>query len=159
MQRKRGRARHRAVLRLNVHFYTLVLEGAYSFDKNNRLRFYPLPAPSDDEVYGLLQGVSQKIEKLARKDSNAQDTANLPDGKGKVLAVISAPLVVTPSFKKWSSPRLVKAPRLLPSPNLRHAARPSTPTSNLRGRGESGRASGHARPVDWPLFALARMRA
>jgi hypothetical protein len=77
----------------------------------------------------------------------------------KVLAVISDPFVVTPLFTTWSSPRLVKAPRPRPSPSPRLAARPLTLTSNLSCRGESGRVSGHARPVDWPLFALAKRRA
>jgi hypothetical protein len=100
-QRKRGRLlydadvesglvtvvqRFGADLRLNVHFHALVLDGAYSFDKNNGRRFYPLPAPRDDDVLGLLQRVSQKIEKLARKHSNAQDTKSLPDGQGELYA-------------------------------------------------------------------------
>jgi hypothetical protein len=59
---------------------------ADSFDKNNGLRFYPLPAPSDDDVLALLHRVSQKIEKLARKNSNAQDTVSLPDGQGELYA-------------------------------------------------------------------------
>jgi hypothetical protein len=59
---------------------------ADSIDQNRGLLFYPLPAPSDDEVHGLLQRVSQRIEKLARTNSYTQNTTSLPDGQGELYA-------------------------------------------------------------------------
>jgi hypothetical protein len=51
-------------LRLNVHFHTLVIEGVDAEDGSGGLRFYPLPAPSDEDVLDVVTRVLKRIEKI-----------------------------------------------------------------------------------------------
>ena len=55
-------------LNLNVHFHTLVLEGAYEVEPSSaRVRFLPLAAPSGDDVRGVLADAAGRIRHQLEK--------------------------------------------------------------------------------------------
>jgi hypothetical protein len=60
-------------LRLNVHFHTLVIEGVYAEDGSGGLRFYPLPAPSDEDVLDVLTRLVKHIEKMTRRSESGPE--------------------------------------------------------------------------------------
>lgn len=49
---------------LNVHFHSLVLDGAYYLDERQRLRFKRLPPPGDAEVARVAACIARRIERL-----------------------------------------------------------------------------------------------
>jgi hypothetical protein len=50
-----------SALNLNVHFHLLVLDGVYRRDGEGRLRFVPVPAPSTEELEGLVRRIAERI--------------------------------------------------------------------------------------------------
>ena len=50
-----------SALNLNVHFHMLVLDGVYRREGEGKLRFVPLPAPSTEELQGLVQRIAERI--------------------------------------------------------------------------------------------------
>jgi hypothetical protein len=50
-----------SALNLNVHFHLLVLDGVYRREGEGRLRFVPVPAPSMEELNGLVQRIAERI--------------------------------------------------------------------------------------------------
>jgi hypothetical protein len=48
-------------LNLNVHFHLLVLDGVYHREADGRLRFVPVPAPSPEELKGLVQRMAARV--------------------------------------------------------------------------------------------------
>jgi hypothetical protein len=50
-----------SALNLNVHFHLLVLDGVYSREGEGRLRFVTVPAPSAEELKGLVQRIAERI--------------------------------------------------------------------------------------------------
>ena len=51
-------------LNLNVHFYSLVLDGVYARDAEGRLRFHSLPPPEDAEVERVARQLARRIVRL-----------------------------------------------------------------------------------------------
>jgi hypothetical protein len=60
-------------LRRNVHFHTLVIEGVYAEDGSGGLRFYPLPAPSDEDVLDVLTRLVKRIKKMTRRSESGPE--------------------------------------------------------------------------------------
>jgi len=54
-------------INLNVHFHTLVLDGAYACDESGRTRFHALPAPDDAEVARVAARVARRILALLER--------------------------------------------------------------------------------------------
>jgi len=50
-----------SALNLNVHFHLLVLDGVYRREGEGRLRFVAVPAPSTEELKGLVQRIAERI--------------------------------------------------------------------------------------------------
>jgi hypothetical protein len=50
-----------SALNLNVHFHLLVLDGVYRREGEGRLRFVAEPAPSTEELKGLVQRIAERI--------------------------------------------------------------------------------------------------
>jgi hypothetical protein len=50
-----------SALNLNVHFHLLVLDGVYRREGEGKLRLVPLPAPSAEELQGLVQRIAERI--------------------------------------------------------------------------------------------------
>ena len=54
-------------LNLNVHFHSLVLDGVYAAGPKEKLRFHPLPPPSDAEVAAVAGQVAQRIARMLER--------------------------------------------------------------------------------------------
>ena len=54
-------------LNLNVHFHSLVLDGVYAAGPKEKLRFHPLPPPSDAEVAAVASQVAQRIARMLER--------------------------------------------------------------------------------------------
>jgi hypothetical protein len=68
-------------LNLNVHFHTLVLDGAFTEGKDGALHFRPLPPPADEEVGAVLATIYVRVCRLQRRqgfDATAADLSR-PD--------------------------------------------------------------------------------
>jgi hypothetical protein len=50
-----------ATLIPTVHFHLLVLDGVYRRDGERRQRFVPVPAPSTEELKGLVQRMAERL--------------------------------------------------------------------------------------------------
>ena len=50
-----------SALNLNAHLHLLVLDGVYRREGEGRLRFVPVPAPSTEELKGVVQRISKRI--------------------------------------------------------------------------------------------------
>jgi hypothetical protein len=91
---QRRRARHRGLrdghsgcvtviqrfgggLNLNVHFHTLVLDGAFTDGEGNTLRFRPLPPPTDDEIGVVLATIYMRVCRLLRRRGFGASAADL----------------------------------------------------------------------------------
>ena len=99
-------------LRLNVHFHTLVVEGAYDWDEaSETLVFQPLPPPRTAEVQQLVDAIAQRVEGLLRarglldEDGDAQEED--PDDALRLLQGLSA------DGRALSGPRAGRKPRHL----------------------------------------------
>jgi len=53
-----------SALNANLHFHTLVLDGAYARTERPPTRFFALPSPSRDEVGRVLAGTARRITRL-----------------------------------------------------------------------------------------------
>jgi hypothetical protein len=62
-----------SALNLNVHFHTLALDGVYTCDKGNAMRFLPLPPPNPDEVARVLAGTARRIARLVASRAEGDD--------------------------------------------------------------------------------------
>ncbi len=66
-----------SALNLNVHFHLLVLDGVYRRECEGRLRFVPVPAPSEEELNRLVQRIAERIGRsLERSGLMTRDTEN-----------------------------------------------------------------------------------
>jgi hypothetical protein len=67
-----------SALNLNVHFHMLVLDGVYRRDvAQDRLQFVPVPAPSTEELKGLVQRIAERIGRaLERSGLMTRDIEN-----------------------------------------------------------------------------------
>ena len=66
-----------SALNLNVHFHLLVLDGVYRREGEGRLRFVPVPAPSTEELKGLVQRIAERIGRsLERSGLITRDIEN-----------------------------------------------------------------------------------
>ena len=67
-----------SALNLNVHFHMLVLDGVYRRDvAQDRLQFVPVPAPSTEELKGLVQRIAERIGRsLERSGLITRDIEN-----------------------------------------------------------------------------------
>jgi hypothetical protein len=60
-----------------VHFHLLVLDGVYCREGEGQLRFVPLPAPSSEELQGLVQRIAERIGRsLERSGLITRDIEN-----------------------------------------------------------------------------------
>lgn len=67
-------------INLNIHLHSLVLDGVYYEDAQQRIRFQRLPKPSDSEVARVIERVSQRIVRLLeRRGLGPQDDADEAD--------------------------------------------------------------------------------
>jgi hypothetical protein len=55
------------VLLLNIHLHSLILDGVYYEDAQQRIRFQRLPKPSNAEVARVLERVAQRIVRLLER--------------------------------------------------------------------------------------------
>ena len=84
-------------LNLNVHFHTLVLDGVFAEDGPGTVRFHEAPAPTDEEVAGVVARVRAQVGRLlARRGLDpAGDEPRDPVGaEAPVLAGISSASVL-----------------------------------------------------------------
>ncbi|MCB9592741.1 MAG: transposase [Sandaracinaceae bacterium] len=51
-------------LNLNVHFHSLVPDGAWTEAPDGQLTFHPLPAPTDDELEALTEQIAVRVKRL-----------------------------------------------------------------------------------------------
>jgi hypothetical protein len=68
-------------LNLNVHFHTLVLDGVFTDDEGDALRFRALQPPTDEEVGGVLATIYMRVCRLLRRrgfDASVDDLSR-PD--------------------------------------------------------------------------------
>jgi hypothetical protein len=73
-------------LRLSPHFHTLFLDGVYSADRDGKGRmFHPAPAPSQEEIEGLVEKVSTRILRFLQR--RGVITLVTAPGDGKVTVV------------------------------------------------------------------------
>jgi len=72
-----------SALRLNVHAHTLMLDGVYELDAHShKLRFLPLPEPTEHDVQQLTERVAARIERVLKQHGrylDAQDGSDEPD--------------------------------------------------------------------------------
>jgi hypothetical protein len=54
-------------INLNVHFHSLVFDGAYHEDSDGRIRFRRLPQPTDAEVKKVTASIVKKIQRLLER--------------------------------------------------------------------------------------------
>ena len=54
-------------LNLNIHFHSLVLDGVYAAGPKGKLRFHPLPPPSDAEVACVAGQVAQRVARMLER--------------------------------------------------------------------------------------------
>ena len=52
------------MLRLNVHFHTLMLDGVFAKGDDGILEFHAAEAPSDEEVARLLATIYRRVRRL-----------------------------------------------------------------------------------------------
>src|SRR3989442_12363467 len=52
------------MLRLNVHFHTLMLDGVFAEGDDGILELHAAEAPSDEEVAGLLATIYRRVRRL-----------------------------------------------------------------------------------------------
>ena len=72
-----------SALNLNVHFHTLVLDGAYRSDwRGEGLRFVPLESPSDAELERLLSVIRSRVCSLLRRRGLLQPESSELDSSG-----------------------------------------------------------------------------
>ncbi|MDO8474764.1 MAG: transposase [Candidatus Rokubacteria bacterium] len=70
----------RSGLQLNIHFHTLVLDGAFSETRPGHLTFHPAPLPSDEDVAHVLATVRARGgRRLARRQLEPADDRAPPD--------------------------------------------------------------------------------
>src|SRR6185295_10784545 len=75
-------------LQLNVHFHTLVLDGAFSHTRSGPLTFHPAPPLSDADVAHILAIVRARVGRLlARPATSSRPT-------------------IRPRRTRWPKPRL-----------------------------------------------------
>jgi Putative transposase len=60
-------------LNLNVHFHTLVLDGVYTSDSQQRIRFQVLPPPDNAEVAGVTDRIARRVVRLLERRGLALD--------------------------------------------------------------------------------------
>lgn len=64
-------------LRLNPHFHMLFLEGVYVLDPKNfqdgKPRFYPTPAPTDEEIAQLVATIAKRVIRALKRRGYLQD--------------------------------------------------------------------------------------
>jgi hypothetical protein len=58
-------------LNLNVHSHAIALDGV--FDSKDRIRFWPLPPPDDDEVEGVTRSITRGIARLLERRGLGSD--------------------------------------------------------------------------------------
>jgi len=67
-------------LQLNIHFHTLVLDGAFSETRPGHLTFHPAPLPSDEDVAHVLATVQDPRAVQAILAHRARSGAPAPPG-------------------------------------------------------------------------------
>ena len=65
------------MLRLNVHFHTLMLDGVFAKGDDGILEFHAAEAPSDEEVAGLLATIYRRVRRLLARRGLGVD--HVPD--------------------------------------------------------------------------------
>src|SRR3989441_4041542 len=56
-----------SALRLNLHIHSLVIDGVYAADDNDKPQFQVLPAPGDEEIVRLTGLLAQRIRAFLQK--------------------------------------------------------------------------------------------
>jgi Putative transposase len=77
---------------LNIHLHCLVLDGAYRTKANGEPEFIEIPAPSDDDVWELLQSIIKCVMKqLVRRGVLVEDHGEtyLANDEDKVLGLLA----------------------------------------------------------------------
>ena len=82
-------------LRLNVHFHTIAIDGAY----DEQMRFVAAPPPSDEALLHLLQTVAARIERMARRLEHSSEV-DVDDGLGPLLGAAIAGKSATPGDRQ-----------------------------------------------------------
>ncbi len=79
-----------SALNLNLHFHTLVLDGAYPYagPPEDPVRFLPLPPPTHDEVARVLAGCARRIRRLL--EARAEEDADVLARNEPLLALLAA---------------------------------------------------------------------
>jgi len=54
-------------INLNIHLHSLIIDGIYYRDAEQKLRFQKLPKPSDSEVAGVMERITQRIMRLLER--------------------------------------------------------------------------------------------
>ena len=80
-----------SALRLNVYFHTLVLDGVYVKSENGeRLRFFRLPRPSEDDVYRVAMRTATKVKVYLEKRWRTSDSESNGEGAGEIEPALGA---------------------------------------------------------------------
>ena len=148
-------------LNLNVHFHTLVLDGVFTDDEGDGLRFRALQPPTDEEVGGVRATIYRRVCRLLRRqgfEASADDLSR-PDPvaeESPMLAGISSAsirgrIALGPraSRRVWRVGEEPDAPWVLSS-SPRHAPRPPTTFAFVINLSRQG-----ARPHDFAGSAAA----
>lgn len=82
-------------LNLNVHFHTLVLEGAYKVSSiDGAVQFLPLRAPDDEEVRAVLadaaMGIARQLERRARTEERDGEGEQVVKREDSTMAALYA---------------------------------------------------------------------
>ncbi len=89
-------------LRLNRHFHTLVLDGAYAEDEQGELRFHSLSCVTNSDVADILQIACSRIQRLLRhKGVIEDDTVDAPDA-------LTDTLIAPPALRRTDPPPIAR---------------------------------------------------
>ena len=106
------------VVNLNVHFHSMVLDGVFTRDQGNRIRFHPAPAPTREELGEVVRRVHRRaLAWLAR--SKLLDTS--PNGQASQESGAQTTLDACAMIAMQRG--AVRAIRDDPTPSTRTAAR------------------------------------
>jgi hypothetical protein len=102
-------------LQLNVHFHTLVFDGAFSEARPGPLTFHPAPPPSNDDVAHVLASVRARVGRLlvrrylepADDIAQADPLAEASPAARPLTATPSRPAPTLPSPRAWTWPALM----------------------------------------------------
>ncbi len=111
-------------LRLNVHFHTIALDGAYVRDAEGELVFHALPEPSAEEVAQVAEWTHASLVRvLARHGRSLEGVEDTPDrlrdeepALASCYAASAADVQLLGDVPGQRTSKLVRPVRLIPSP-------------------------------------------